>query len=77
MTTKGESQESGQENRAGRIAGIRPAGRPAYIIKAGRPASVFQILEFYNKEGSIRANAYALETRLIVSFTLLRTTLLF
>ena len=54
----------------------RPAGRPAYIIKAGRPSSVFHILEIYYKEGSIRANAYALETRLIASSTLIQTTLL-
>ena len=63
-----------QENR--RNPAGRPAGRPAYIIKAGRPSSVFHILEIYYKEGSIRANAYALETRLIASSTLIQTTLL-
>ena len=70
--TKRESQESQRESQESG----RPAGRPAYIIKAGRPASVFHILEIYYKEGSIRVNAYALETRLIASSTLIQTTLL-
>ena len=78
--SKHQNATSNTTTRTKRIAGIRPAGRPAgrpaYIIKAGRPSSVFHILEIYYKEGSIRANAYALETRLIASSTLIQTTLL-